>query len=184
MVLVLLFSLWLGLSSAMPQGSLKRRIERALEESDQRNPDQSASSHEAGSTSASSRGSLRTRVRRATAAQQPPPDLPLLESLKRRWAQGHISSPLVQEFADGAARQGAQGMSGLAAVGSHGRNTKQMQSPLLRFSAGRGVFLILHGCLCRQSEGQYSIQCCSRMSSLGVCMLSGGTFLMHLCEAL
>ena len=58
-------------------------------------------------------------------------DMPLIQSLKRDWAKGKLSSPQVQEYALGAAKQGAQGMGGLAAAGSHGSNPQNLQRSLM-----------------------------------------------------
>ena len=47
-------------------------------------------------------------------------DLPLNNTLKRRWAAGELSSPMVQEIAAGALKQGAVGVDGFANIGADG----------------------------------------------------------------
>ena len=116
-------------SEAVFRGGLKRRIERALAEPG----DQDASS-EATSSTNPLRGPLRRRLARAEGPEaMDPDDLPLVESLKRRWADGKITSPLVQEFADAASRQGAEGMRRLASAGTSGRHPQNIQRSLLSF---------------------------------------------------
>ena len=46
------------------------------------------------------------------------PKLPLLESLKRDWSRGKLSSGKVLEYAQGAIQQGAQGID-VAGLGEH-----------------------------------------------------------------
>ncbi len=96
-------------------GSLKRRIERALENVEEAG-DAPASSSSARGSNEPLRQSLRLRVERASpGSADPAPSGALVKSLMKRWAQGLISSPVVQEFASGAAQQGAEGLDRIAA---------------------------------------------------------------------
>ena len=58
---------------------------------------------------------------------------PLLANMRRRWAEGKISSPLVQEFAAGAVAQGAGGVTthAAASAGTSGRNPQNLQRDFL-----------------------------------------------------
>ena len=58
-------------------------------------------------------------------------DLPLLQSLKKHWGQGIISAAQVQEYAWGASKQGAVGMSSPAAAGSSGKHAQNIHRSLI-----------------------------------------------------
>ena len=61
-----------------------------------------------------------------------PKDASLINSLKRDWAAGQLPANKVQEYALGAARQGAHGLDALSAMGSHGDNPSVIHRALLR----------------------------------------------------
>ena len=119
--------------SATLQGSLKRRIERALADASGTDDTQN---EVASSSRDAPRGSLRTRVERAMdvgGQAASANDLPLVRSLLAKWAKGQISSALVQEFALCAAQQGACGMERLSRAGSSGSQPQNLQRAILTF---------------------------------------------------
>ena len=80
------------------RGSLKRRVERALQEADEQEQEP-ASSSAAGSSGDGRRQSLRRRTERARGDEQPTAEPPLVQRLQKRWGEGRINNALVQEFA-------------------------------------------------------------------------------------
>ena len=113
-------------------GPLKRRIARALEHVDIDNVE-----NEAASSSDAPRGSLRRRMERASNSGPSGDghDAPLVASLRRAWAAGKISSPMVQEFALAAAQQGAHGggVDRIARAGASGSHAPNIQRAILNF---------------------------------------------------
>ena len=108
------------------KGGIRKRVLGANRDDDD------CDDHEAAAASSSRKGGVRRRlIARAEAAASTSVDLPLLRSLKRDWSKGKLTSPQVQEYASGAARQGAIGMSKVAAAGSHGRNPQHLQRSLI-----------------------------------------------------
>ena len=113
-----LFFYQFDMINGMPANSLKRRLEAAVADADARlREEMRATETQSGGESASgSRGNLRQRFERASAippssssSTGPARPFPLVESLKRHWAAGRLSSPMVQDIATGAAAQGATG---------------------------------------------------------------------------
>ena len=65
---------------------------------------------------------------------------PLIASLKRDWASGEIAAKKVQEYAMGAAAQGADDLDKLASLGAHGRYQNNIQRDLLQvFGTPKGA---------------------------------------------
>ena len=88
-------------------------------------------------------GTLTKRMRRALATHEDgdtavPNDL--LKRLAFRWAKGQITSPMVQDFALGALREGAAGVERAANLGRLGQNPKMIHRGLVRlFGEPRGA---------------------------------------------
>jgi len=75
--------------------------------------------------------SSRSLRRRVGDAPEPLQEQPLLQSLKRDWGKGLLSSKQVQEYAAGADRQGAKGLAAVAAAGGSGRHPQNLQRSLM-----------------------------------------------------
>ena len=120
-----------------PKGGIRKRLGLSTS-SDGGQPASSSSGSWGGAEAAVTvpeprRGGIRRRIQEGTAGvANEDADQPLLKSLKRRWAEGKISSPLVQEFAQGAVAQGAHGMEAVAAIAQKGRNPQNLQRDLQR----------------------------------------------------
>ena len=92
-----------GMVNGVLQGGFKRRLEEALKRAEAEaeialtsGAPASASSSSSSSTTMPLRGGIRRRVEVASQHAPPPNDLPLIDSLKRHWAKGTITSPMVQ----------------------------------------------------------------------------------------
>ena len=102
---------------------IKRRLKEAQEQQEQStdipaNPSGSSSSTQA----PTQRGGIRRRIMESSEQHETlgiDPELPLLDSLKKHWSMGQISSARVLEYARGATAQGARGMDRMASIGSH-----------------------------------------------------------------
>ena len=126
-----------------PKGGIKRRLDEAYLNTQVPEPSVSSCS----STFFPLDGGVARRVARAQAcsfvggasgsssalpsASSSSSSLPLNDSLKRRWAQGKITSTLVQEFAMGAATQGATGLGNRPFSGNSGKNPQNLQRALV-----------------------------------------------------
>ena len=132
---VVIFRAWLvvfavgGLPPAAgaPKGSLKRRLERALEDVNEEPPE--------GDVLEQPRTSLRRRAERARGSTEAvaETELPFTRTLRTEWAQGRISSVQVQRYAEDAAAQGAEGMTRLASAGSSGARPQHLQRAIMNF---------------------------------------------------
>ena len=126
-------------SSAMPlSDSLKRRIERSLEESTAPLSEPSSSSTQA------PRGALRRRIERSSAgaSSRNAEDDDLIRVLRTQWAKGHISSVKVHEIAHAAYHPGVSGpdLARMASAGSFGKHPQNiLQSFLSFFGLPKGV---------------------------------------------
>ena len=110
-----------------PKGGIRKRVLADVGESE---------SNTQAASSSGQRGGIRRRVlapaeQESAGEARADIDLPLLRSLKRDWAKGKLSSPQVQDYAAGAAAQGAVGMGRAAAAGSHGRHPQNLQRSLI-----------------------------------------------------
>jgi len=91
------------------------------------------------------RGGVRQRLADAKresmgADDAPPTDLPFNRSLKIKWCTGKLSSPDVQEIAEGMTAQHGVGAEQLAQAGSSGKNPQNIMSSLIaRFGKPKGV---------------------------------------------
>ena len=120
-----------------PKGGVRKRLASAVADDDLHEPvvgpDPSAGSS---SEAPRLRGSVRRRLSDfgksddggSTEVAAP---RPLTASLKKKWATGKLTSPDVQEIAQGAMLQGATGVDHLAAAGSHGKHAQNMQRSLI-----------------------------------------------------
>ena len=95
---------------------------------------------------AGGRKTLRRRIESASAPSSsstgPNPEVTLSASMRKHWATGRISSPIVQEFALGAVNQGASGggLERLAAAGKAGTQPQHLQRALMSaFGQPKGV---------------------------------------------
>ena len=81
------------------------------------------------------RGGIRRRLesRAIAAGERPKDETPFTDSLKQRWAEGKLSSPLVQEFAMKAGQQGAHSLDRLGQAGKSGLNPQHLQTALMNF---------------------------------------------------
>ena len=111
-------------------GSQKRRLERATAEL---GGGAATSSSAGASSSIAPRGSQRRRIERAQDPEPTLADLPLVRTMRKRWAQGDLSSRLVQELAAGAEHQGAVGMEGLSSAATSGNNPQHLQKALFKY---------------------------------------------------
>ena len=106
-----------------PKGGVRKRV---LEDISHDNSGAASSSD----VDPSARRSIRSRVVAET-HQPVASELPLLQTLKRDWGKGLLSSRQVQEYSLAAEKQGAIGMSAAAAAGSSGKNPQNLQRSLL-----------------------------------------------------
>ena len=92
--------------NGMPANSLKRRLENAVNDADARlREEMRATETQSGGESASgSRGNLRQRIERASAnpsssssSTGPAQPFPLVDSLKKHWAAGRLSTPMAKK---------------------------------------------------------------------------------------
>ena len=120
----------------IPRTSVKRRIDRALRGSDEAadSSDGHRGTLSVSASSAAPRGTVRQRINRALESEHVDrEDLPLNDKLKKMWASGQLPASEIQELADVAERQGAGGLSRLAASGSHGSWPQNVQRSLISF---------------------------------------------------
>lgn len=121
---------------APKRGGIRKRLQ-AAEPAEPAEPAEQAEPAEPAEPAASSssrepRGGLRRRLEKsAGASSQETGDKSLYKTLKKNWALGKISSPLVQEIAEGAEKAGATGLSKTASAGSSGRNPQHLQRALI-----------------------------------------------------
>ena len=112
------------------RGGIRQRLEGAASSSGQQAEEPEEIGH-----SIAARRSVRRRVANQGSPTEggtdAPADLPLLHSLKRDWSKGILSAKQVQEYAEGASRQGAVGMDGAARAGSHGKHAQNMHRSLV-----------------------------------------------------
>ena len=101
-------SLLFVVSCMIPRTSLKRRIEKAL-----RAPADDRHDGGAASSSDTPRGTIRRRIERGVESgcgdNVSEQSLPLNAKLKKKWASGEMSAIAVQELAEAAQAQGADG---------------------------------------------------------------------------
>ena len=115
-----------------PRGSLKRRLARV--DAEEAVPVAKARARVGADYRAVCVGGpLRRRLERVAAELGDAADegQPLTKSLRKHWASGQLSSPLVQELASGAELQGASGVSSLATAGTSGKHLQNLQRSML-----------------------------------------------------
>ena len=67
------------------------------------------------------RGGIRQRIRRVS-ENEPPVSTGFTEALKRNWAKGTLSSPLLQDLSETASAQGASGVEHIMKIGAKGKH--------------------------------------------------------------
>ena len=135
----------------MPANSLKRRLGNAVADADARLREdmRATETHSGGESASGRRGNLRQRIERASvnpsassSSTGPAQPFPLVDSLKKHWEAGRLSSPMVQEIATGAAAQGATGggVDQITRAASEGLRPDNLQRSLLSlFGRTKGV---------------------------------------------
>ena len=113
----------LGASSAPKgKGSLKRRLERAVNPEGGAPSEVSTGDVEIPILDVARRTSVNRRLAKTKGGVQGPAEKPFEEEILNRWARGRMSSLDVQKIAFGATSQGMPGSEGLASAGSSGAN--------------------------------------------------------------
>ena len=130
MLLVKVFimvSAWVTTAEGAPKGVRKRLREPSSDVAEEGGGPSSSTT----AIPERTRASLRQRLRASPSTHQQNPGTPLIDSLKRDWAAGHLSARQVQEYAAGAEAQGAGGLERMARAGAHGERPSNIQRTLL-----------------------------------------------------